>query len=686
MAVPTSAYQAIELSPQQRLFTLVGTLLGLLLAALDQTIVATAGPAIQRDLNIEPSLYVWITTAYLVTSTVFVPIYGKLSDLYGRKPILIVAISVFLLGSLLCGLAQTPLQLILFRAFQGLGSAGLFVTAFAIIADIFPPAVRGRYTGLFGAVFGLSSVVGPLVGGFLTDNISWHWVFFVNLPVGALALFFIASRMPLLRSSQRKPTIDFLGAFWLLVFTVPLLIALSLGKTRLNPGETGFLWGSWQILGMFALAAVGLAAFVLTERRVKEPILPLGLFKNRTFATGNAASFVLGAGFLAAIVFLPLFMVIVVGLSATNAGLTIMPLTFGIVFGNIISGQIVSRIGRYKPLMLMGLGILSIAFIIMGFTLRPESTQAEVTFKMILMGLGLGPAIPLYTLAVQNAVSPMMAGVASSTVLFFRSMGSTIGVAILGSIFANSFSAQLTPRIDAALAELPPALRSNFQLPTGGQVGEGGAQLSFDAEKIKADIARGFEEQKATLRAALDGDLEAVRRLLGNPSTPENLRRVLEQGGVEASVKAGFAAQYEALERALGAGPQGLQAVLEDPSVPQSLKDNLQRIPPQVLQSPQGRAQVLAEARAGIEQALPDTVRQVKEGILSGATAGLEEAQTQVFKTVDQVGLGVKEALTIAISQIYRIGIVIALLGIVMTLLIPELPLRKSNAPLVVKE
>jgi hypothetical protein len=437
---------------------------------------------------------------------------------------------------------------------------------------------------------------------------------------------------------------------------------------------------------MFALAAVGLVAFILTERGVREPILPLGLFKNRTFATGNAASFVLGAGFLAAIVFLPLFMVIVVGLSATNAGLTIMPLTFGIVFGNIISGQIVSRIGRYKPLMLTGLGILSMAFIIMGFTLRPESTQAEVTFKMILMGLGLGPAIPLYTLAVQNAVSPMMAGVASSTVLFFRSMGSTIGVAILGSIFANSFSAQLTPRIDAALTGLPPALRSSFQLPAGGQVGEGGAQLSFDAEKIKTDIARGLEEQQATLRAALDGDLEAAQRLLQNPSTPENLRRVLEQGGVEASVKAGFAAQYEALERALGAGPQGLQEVLEDPSVPPSLKDNLRRIPPQVLQSPQGRAQVLAEVRAGIEQARPDTVRRVKEGILSASTAGLLQTQAQLFEVVDKLEQGVKEALTIAISQIYRIGIAIALLGFLLTLLIPELPLRKSNASAVVTE
>jgi EmrB/QacA subfamily drug resistance transporter len=610
MASPYSApVKTAELTPQQRLFTLLGTLLGLLLAALDQTIVATAGPAIQRDLEIEASLYVWITTAYLVTSTVFVPIYGKLSDLYGRKPILIAAIGIFLLGSFLCGISQSAVQLILFRALQGLGSAGLFVTAFAIIADIFPPAVRGRYTGLFGAVFGLSSVVGPLVGGFLTDNISWHWVFFVNLPVGAVALAFIFSRMPLLRLSPRRPTIDYLGAAWLLVFTVPLLLALSLGKTTLAPGETGFLWGSWQILGMFALAAVGLVGFLLTERRVKEPILPLSLFANRTFAVGNAASFVLGAGFLAAIVFLPLFMVIVVGLSATNSGLTVTPLTLGIVFGNVVSGQLVSRFGRYKPLMLTGLSILSVAFIIMGFTLTPHSSQLELTLKMILMGLGLGPAIPLYTLAVQNAVSPMMAGVASSTVLFFRSMGSTIGVAVLGSIFANTFSSELSTRVTAATADLPPALRAQFQAP-GANAGGEGAQLSFDAEALKTQITRRFDRQ------------------------------------------------YQAVEKAVRAGPTGVQALAKDPGLPQELRDNLDRIPPQALERPQARQQLLDEVRSG-----------------------LERAQKQAIATVDRIGQAIKEALTVAITQVYKIGILIALLGIAVTLLIPELPLRKSNAP-----
>ena len=285
-----------ELTRDQKIYSMLGTLLGLLLAALDQTIVATAGPVIQKDLKIEPSLYVWLTTAYLVASTVLVPIYGKLSDIYGRRRILVVAISVFLLGSLLCGLAQTPLQLILFRAVQGAGSAGLFTSAFAVVADLFPPQERGKYQGLFGAVFGLSSVFGPLVGGFLTDTVGWHWCFFVNLPIGAFALLLIATRMPPLKQARAtNPAIDFAGAATLSVAVVPLLLALSLGKTTVHPGETGFLWDSWQLLTMFGIAVVGILLFITVELRAADPILDMRLFGNRAFALGNLAAFVAGA-------------------------------------------------------------------------------------------------------------------------------------------------------------------------------------------------------------------------------------------------------------------------------------------------------------------------------------------------------------------------------------------------------
>ncbi len=686
---PAFAAPAIpELTQQEKTFTLVGALLGLLLAALDQTIVATAGPAIQKDLNIEQSLYTWITTAYLVTSTMMVPIYGKLSDIYGRKPILLTGIGIFLVGSVLCGLSSAPWMIIASRAVQGLGSAALFTSAFAIISDIFPPAVRGRYTGLFGAVFGLSSVIGPLAGGFLTDNFSWHWVFYVNLPIGAIALAFIVSKMPKLQLVQSKPTIDFLGAFFLLITVVPLLLALSLGKTTITPGETGFLWGSWQILGMFAVGLVSLVAFLLTEQRVKDPILDLKLFNIRTFAIGNLAAFVLGAGFLAGIVFLPLFMVIVVGLSATNSGLTIMPLTFGIVAGNIVSGQLVSRIGRYKPLMLIALVLLMIAFVVMGFTLTPNSSQLEVTLKMILVGIGLGPSIPLYTLAIQNAVPPQSIGVATSSATFFRQMGSTIGVAILGTVFATTLSNEIKPRTDAITASLPTAMRSQFNF-SGGAGGEGASPRNFDATKIKAtataNITKAFDDQQATLTAAIrDNDPTAIKKLLENPQLPEQLKKALEGGGIAASVKAGFASQYQAISGVINSGnPQAFQALLANPQLPAALKANLSKIPPQALGNPQARAQILAQIKTGLDAAQAGAVTQATQAALDGASKGLETAKTTTLQTatetIDKVGTAIKEAFTIAISTVYRIGVLIALLAFLVTAFIPELPLRKTN-------
>jgi EmrB/QacA subfamily drug resistance transporter len=439
-----------ELSRRQKAFTIAGTLLGLLLAALDNTIVATAAPAIQRDLGIHNAQYAWITIAYLVASTVLVPVWGKLSDLYGRKPILLVGMTVFLVGSTLCGLAWDDASLILFRAVQGVGSASLFTTAFAVIADMFPPAERGKYQGIYGAVFGIASVVGPLVGGVITEQLSWHWVFFVNLPIGGVALAFVAARMPRLQRPRSGPArVDVAGALALIVGVVPLLLAVSLGHSGAPvavPGEgaaIGWSWGSWQILGLFALAATGLAAFVVIELRVAEPLLDLRLFGDRVFARSNAAAFVVGMSFLGPMVFLPLFMVKVVGLSLTSSGLTTVPLTFGIVAGNIGSGQIVSRMGRYKPVMLVSLVILIASFVVMGYTLTTASTQLEVSLKMFFVGIGLGPTIPLYTVAVQNAVPPQQIGVATSTATFSRALGVTVGAAILSGVFSSTLSAGL---------------------------------------------------------------------------------------------------------------------------------------------------------------------------------------------------------------------------------------------------
>ncbi|WP_426756199.1 MDR family MFS transporter [Myxococcus sp. Y35] len=478
----------------QKVFTMLGAVLGLLLAALDQTIVATAGPAIQADLRIPASLYPWLTTSYFVASTLMVPVWGKLSDLLGRRAVLATGILVFLAGSFLCGVARSTVALILFRAVQGLGSAALFTAALAVVADLFEPRERGKYQGLFGAMFGLSSVVGPLVGGFITDQLSWHWVFFINLPVGAVALALVLSRMPKLKPRlQARGGLDLLGALGLSLAVVPLLLALSLGR---NDGGA-WAWSSWRILGLFALAAVGLVTFLRVETRAAEPLLDLKLFRLRAFSAGNAAVFIIGAAFLSGVVFLPLFMVNVVGLSATRSGLTIMPLTLGVVAGNVLSGQWVSRMGRYKALLLGSLVLLIAGFAVMAFTLTPDSTQAEVTAKMVLVGLGLGPSIPLYTMAIQNAVPPDQIGVGTAAATFFRQLGMTIGVALLGTVFASTLTAELRTRMDQATAALPASVRAELEQATPGISGEGGsAGQVFHADEVKARLRAEFDAER----------------------------------------------------------------------------------------------------------------------------------------------------------------------------------------------
>ncbi|WP_224240482.1 MDR family MFS transporter [Hyalangium gracile] len=495
----------------EKVFTMLGALLGMLLAALDQTIVATAGPAIQTDLAIPASLYPWLTTSYLVASTVMVPLWGKLSDVFGRRTVLVIGILIFLAGSFLCGVAWGTVPLILFRAVQGLGSAALFTSAFAVVADLFPPSERGKYQGLFGGVFGLSSVVGPLVGGFITDGFGWHWVFFINLPVGVVALAVIFLRMPSLRRPRTsRPRLDLAGAACLVLAVVPLLLALSLGRGHVAPGEAGFSWGSWQVLGLFALSIAGGVAFVIVEGRADEPVLDLRLFQGKTFALGNAAVFVIGSAFLSAVTFLPLFMVNVVGLSATRSGLTIMPLTLGVVAGNVLSGQIASRVGRYKALMLISLVVLTAAFAVMGFTLSPDSTQASVTAKMVLMGLGLGPSIPLYTLAIQNAVQPRQMGVATSTATFFRQLGSTVGVALAGVVFAHVLTTQMRERTEQASHGMVAELREYLPAGVEGAGGEGMAPgQAFHAAEVKARLHATFEARRQQAGA----EPEAVARV-----------------------------------------------------------------------------------------------------------------------------------------------------------------------------
>jgi EmrB/QacA subfamily drug resistance transporter len=491
---------ATTLPARQKALTLVGALLGLLMAALDQTIVATAGPAVQAELHIEPALYTWLTTSYLVASAVMTPVWGKLSDQFGRRRILLQGITIFLLGSLLCGLSSTTAQLLTSRVIQGLGSAALFTTAFAVVADLFAPRERGRYAGLFGAVFGLSSVVGPLVGGFITDTFGWHWCFLINLPVGAVAVAVIVLRMPPLVQEGQSKKIDVVGALLFALAVVPLLSALSFAKLELRPGDVGVLWHHPIILGALVAALVSGVAFIVVERRVEQPIIDLRLWRERAFTTGVVASFVVGMAFLGAIVFLPLFMVAVVGASATAAGLTTTPLTFGIVAGNIVSGQLSSKTGRYKSIILWSLVLLTIAFAVMAFTLSPDVSPLTMSLRMVLIGLGLGPSIPLFNVHISNSVAPHQIGAATSTATLSRSLGSTVGIAIFGNIFGMGLAHDIEKEM--AQANIPPALVAQFearQAPVGASGESEIPRRTFDVVAVKQRIREGFAEQRAHL-------------------------------------------------------------------------------------------------------------------------------------------------------------------------------------------
>ena len=442
------------LSPQTKWIVLAGMLMGLFLAALDQTIVATALPAIIADLR-GIDLLAWVSTGYLVASTTMVPVYGKLSDIYGRRSIVLAGIVIFLLGSALSGLAATMQQLIAFRILQGIGAAALTSSAFTVIADLFVPAQRPRYQGLFGGVFALASVVGPYLGGVLTDQLSWRWVFYVNVPVGIVAVAFIVAKMPRLHSGL-PATVDWAGTALLIASVVPLLLALTLDKEQ-------YPWSSPAVVGLLLVAAVATALLLVVESRVPSPVIALDLFRNRTFAVVSAASTLVGASFFAAVFFLSIFMVNVVGVSATAAGTTLIPLTFAVVIGAFTSSIIVQRLGRYRRIVLGGFAVATVGFGLLA-TLGPDATRGDVTWRMIVLGVGLGPAMPLLNLAVQNAVPHEKVGMATAARQFFLQIGSAVGTAAFGVVLSTVLTAEFTHRATPLLAHLPAQARAAIDL------------------------------------------------------------------------------------------------------------------------------------------------------------------------------------------------------------------------------
>jgi EmrB/QacA subfamily drug resistance transporter len=449
------------------LWTVFGALmLGMFLAALDQTIVSTALPTIVGELGGLDHLS-WVVTSYLLASTVSTPLYGKLGDMLGRKPVFLAAILIFLAGSMLAGLSQSMGELIGFRALQGIGAGGLMVGAQAIIADIVPPRERGRYMGLIGSVFAVASVAGPLLGGFLVDNFSWRWVFYVNMPVGALAVLIVITRLHLHTPTVRH-RIDVLGATLLSAGVAALTLLTTWGGNQ-------YAWSSPTIvlLGVGGVAVLGL--FLWWETRAPEPILPLALFRSRVFSVASGMGFTIGMAMFGAIVFIPVFLQLVYGASPTSSGLRMLPLMAGLLTAAIVSGRVISRIGRYRPFPIAGTAVLVVGMFLLS-QLRVDTPPWVASVYMLVVGVGIGLVMQVLVLVVQNDARPENIGVATSTATFFRSVGGSFGVAIFGTIFASRLAGELahfpqsvTARLGSGVhlspeqaKALPPAVHADF--------------------------------------------------------------------------------------------------------------------------------------------------------------------------------------------------------------------------------
>jgi EmrB/QacA subfamily drug resistance transporter len=490
----------VRLTKPQLVGTLIGLLLAALLAAIDQTIVGTAEPRIIASLS-GFDRYPWVATAYLLTSTLSVPIFASLSDIYGRKPFFLLGAVLFVATSALCGLAGDltfmPIdgmnQLILFRGLQGVGAGMVMGLLFTIVGDIFSPSERGRYVGLFSAVWGVASIFGPTLGGWLTDQWSWRACFWVNLPVGAIAVSAIYLEFPHLKPQAAARRLDWAGFATLSGSVVPLLLALTWAP------EYG--WGSTRVVSLLAVATVMVCAFIRVESRSAEPMIPLELFRDPVIRICSVCVFVLGAGMFGVIIYLPLFMQGVLGVSATRSGNLLTPLMMGAVFGSFVSGQTVSRTGRYKHVAVIGSAFLAAGMMLFA-RMDPQTTRSYVALGMVVAGLGMGLVQPVYTVAVQNVAPRRQMGAATSSTIFFRSIGSTVGVAAFGSLmltqyhsdFARAVPAQLPPRLltyfsnPLLLVQMRPQIEAGFaQVPNGQAI----SNMLFGA--VRTSLSHGLE-------------------------------------------------------------------------------------------------------------------------------------------------------------------------------------------------
>ncbi|MFI6983843.1 MFS transporter [Embleya sp. NPDC050154] len=542
---------------------LIGLMLGLLVAALDQTIVSTALPTIVGDLGGLNHLS-WVVTAYLLASTVSTPLWGKLGDLFGRKKLYQASIVIFLIGSVLCGIAQGMFELIAFRAIQGLGGGGLMVLSQAIIGDVVPPRERGRYQGLFGAVFGVTSVAGPLLGGFFVDNLSWRWVFYINVPIGLIALAVIAAALHT-KEMHTRPSIDYLGITLLAGGTTCLVLLSTFGGTT-------YPWASAQIIGLGVAAVLLLAGFVAVERRAQEPVLPLKLFRNRIFSVTAGIGFIVGFAMMGGLSFLPLFMQVVNGATPTESGLRLVPMMGGLLITSIVSGQLISRTGRYKIYPILGTAVMAVGMFLMS-RMDEFTTTAASSLYMLVFGVGLGLVMQVIVLAVQNSVPYSDLGVATAGATFFRSIGGSFGAAIFGTIFNNRLTVHL--REAAARGEgmpagtgtgsasainpedlnkLPPASKTGFihayaeSLQTVFLVASGivliAFVLSFLLEEVPLREATREAEPTPPMSSTARSSVEEIERAMAQMVHRENgwsrYERMIQRSGVELSVPCAY--------------------------------------------------------------------------------------------------------------------------------------------------
>lgn len=546
MQIPTAA-QADAAPPIRLIFGAL--MLVMLLASLDSTIVSTALPTIVGEFGGLEHLS-WIVTAYMLAQTIVTPLYGKLGDLFGRKIVLQAAIVLFLAGSVLCGLSQSMGQLIAFRAIQGFGGGGLTVLTMAAVADIVPPRDRGRYQGYFGAVYGLSTVLGPVIGGFFVQHLSWRWIFYINLPLGAVALGVIAFVFTS-PAERKRPAIDVGGAALMAIMLTALVMFTSLG------GHS-YAWTSPTILGLVALTLAALCGFIAVERRAAEPILPLGLFSNATFVIASTASFIVGLAMFGSVTYLPVYLQVVKGVSPSTAGLLLTPMMAGLLASSILGGQFISRMGRYRMLPILGTAIMATGLGLLS-TLGVASPSWATSVYALLLGIGIGMVMQVLVLAVQNAVDYRDLGVATSGATLFRSTGGSVGVAVFGAIFAGNLASGLAARMPPGthvatvssaegVAALPAGIRSLYL-----EVFTAALQPVFLAAAIIALLAFGLTwllketPLRETARAetlaesfampqdatSLDELEKIVRRLGERENRWDTFRRIIAAAGIE---------------------------------------------------------------------------------------------------------------------------------------------------------